>query len=124
MSTAIIDLLKEMDGYIQQSAEEACAYLLNNNNLTVTPFPGTTINIDKNFCVNIYKDLITELVNNKKVALFKYGMFAMVMAFRTHSSIAFGINLGICFPDISQKTKLDEDQSSSNTPHKDEPPFD
>jgi len=111
-------LLDEMKEYIQHSAVEAADYL-SKKDIRLSPFEGSYIEFDKDFCASIYRDLITELIIDNRSALFKYGMFALVVAMRTDEDLAFALQLGVCFSDPSAETREDGDQSLPRIPQKD-----
>ena len=96
-------LLDEMGEYIQHAAVEAADYL-SKKDLKLYPFEGSYIEFDKDFCASIYRDMISELITNNRAALFKYGMFALVVAMKAEDGLIFGLHLGVCFSDPSVET--------------------
>jgi hypothetical protein len=108
-----------MEEYIQHSAVEAANYF-KRKGLRLSPFDGSYIEFDKDFCVSLYKDLITELIVDHRAALFKYGMFVLVIAMETEGGLMFALQLGVCFSDPSVETIGDGGRPLPRTPQKEQ----
>ena len=99
----VTNLLRDMNGYINQSAEDASVYFIKHK-IAPEIFEGLKMELSSETCKMIYKEMIIEILLSGSQVSFKYGlMVTMLPVKQIENKVMYMIHLGMSFPDRHKK---------------------
>lgn len=94
----IENLLKQIGPYIEKSAGYASDHFTRNK-IDLELFEGIQVDMTPEFCAKLYKELITDMVNYRRLIGTNYGLWVAMIPQKTKTdNILVSVQLGITFP--------------------------
>lgn len=97
------NILSEMEPYIKNSAKHASEILMQYN-IVQEPFKGTSLTMTPDICEMYYRDMIWRILNNEITMGIHGGLSVAAVPVKNlpGGDVLYSLQLGICFPPMSQ----------------------